>query len=45
MVITENYRFRYSYWEFKVFVWKMSRKLEDKKNCENIKEYTNLFYL
>tara|TARA_B100000900_G_scaffold411746_1_gene432060 strand:+ start:578 stop:997 length:420 start_codon:yes stop_codon:yes gene_type:complete len=39
--LQKNYRFRYSYWEFKVFLCgKCRRKLEDKKNCENIKEYT-----
>ena len=39
--LQKNYRFRYSYWEFKVFLCgKCRRRLEDKKNCENIKEYT-----
>lgn len=37
----KRFVYEYDYWEFKVFLCgKCRRKLEDKKDCKNIKEYT-----
>ena len=39
--LKKNFRYNYSYWEFKVFLCgNCRRKLENKKNCCNIKDYT-----